>query len=73
MKTYFAAKPCKFADKEYQIGEAIPVEVIDPNRINVLLKFGTIKETEVDEPAAAPKKTQAAGTGKKNTQGKKVE
>ena len=83
MKTYVAAKSCKFADKVYQIGETVPVEVIDPNRVCALLKYGIIQETEIEEPvvaehvdepiAEAPKKTQAAGTGSKKPRGKKVE
>lgn len=50
MKTYVAAKRCRFADVEYMIGDTIPMEVINPNRINDLLAFRVITTVDVPDP-----------------------
>ena len=38
-----AKKPCKFGDRQFYIGDEIPAELIDPNRVNTLNKYGTIE------------------------------
>lgn len=39
--SYIAVKPVKF-DRQYAIGEEIPVSVVDPTRANDLIKMGLI-------------------------------
>ena len=46
MKIYIAAKPCTFGDQRYVIGEKIPAEYVDPNRVNTLVKIGVIQVVE---------------------------
>ena len=41
---YYANKPCKFAGKEYLIGDIIPVEALVPSRIEALKSAGIITE-----------------------------
>lgn len=39
---YKANKPCKFGDRQFYIGDEIPEELIDKNRVKTLVKYGTI-------------------------------
>lgn len=45
-----AKRPCKFGYRQFYVGDEIPAELIDPNRVNTLIKYGTIES--VPEPAA---------------------
>lgn len=49
MKKIISAKRQKFGDRDYCIGEEIPAEVIDPNRIPALLKLGRISTVDVPD------------------------
>jgi len=51
MKIYIAAKPCTFGDQRYVIGEKIPAEYVDPNRVNTLVKIGVIQVVEEPDQA----------------------
>ncbi len=52
MEKYISRKPCKFGDRQFIIGEEVPVDLIDPSRVNVLKKYGVIETIEVlDAPA----------------------
>lgn len=52
MKKYFAKKPCRFADKDYYIGEEIPADAVLPERENALVKYGTISVVDAADPEA---------------------
>lgn len=39
---YKANKPCKFGDRQFYIGDEIPEDLIDQNRVKTLVKYGTI-------------------------------
>lgn len=63
MKIYVAAKRCRFADVEYKIGDTIPTEVINPNRVNDLLAFKVIKAVDVPDPRMPKDETPDAKQG----------
>lgn len=56
---YRAKKPCRFGGRQFYVGDEIPAELIDPNRVNTLVKYGTI--VSVPEAASEP---PAAETGR---------
>ena len=56
MKKYYAKKPCRFGNSTYIIGDEIPANEIDPNRVKALVKYGVISEDDV--PDEQPAKTQ---------------
>lgn len=39
---YKANKPCRFGEKQFYVGDEIPAELIDENRVKTLVKYGTI-------------------------------
>lgn len=61
---YKAAKPCKFGNQQYYVGDEIPAELIDPNRVKTLVKYGTI--AYVPEPPESPSEP-TDGDGGTNT------
>ena len=52
---YKANKPCKFGDRQFFIGDVIPEELIDKNRVKTLVKYGTI----LNVPDTAPELLKA--------------
>ena len=70
---YKAARPCRFGGRQFYAGDEIPEELIDPNRVKALTKYGTI--AYVPEPPESPPEApasegdtntrQEAGNGKK--------
>ena len=63
MKKYVSQKPCKFGDKRFNIGEEIPADLVAPDRVPALLKYGVI--VTVDAP---DEQKPAAATGGKKAQ-----
>ena len=53
---YKANKPCKFGDRQFYIGDEIPEELIDQNRVKTLVKYGTI--LNVPDAASEPPKAE---------------
>ena len=53
---YKANKPCKFGDRQFYIGDEIPEELIDQNRVKTLVKYGTI--LNVPDAASEPLKAE---------------
>lgn len=51
MKKYISAKRQRFGGCEFCVGEEIPTQLIDTNRVPVLLQLGRI--LTVDAPAAS--------------------
>lgn len=52
---YIAKKPCRFADKQFFIGEQIPDELVAPERAGILVKYGLIEYAE-EKPVITPNK-----------------
>ena len=50
---YIAQKPITLGEKTYAIGETIPDEAIDPNRVKPLTNYGYIKNAP-ETPHTAP-------------------
>ena len=53
---YKANKPCKFGDRQFYIGDEIPEELIDQNRVKTLIQYGTI--LNVPDAASEPPKAE---------------
>ena len=78
MKAYMAGKPCSFGGKRYMIGDTIPTEYIDPDRVNALTKYGTIRSVDVPDPepeqateTEQPENTEQATETEKPVEGAK--
>lgn len=56
-----AAKPCNFGERQFFVGDEIPADLIDPNRVKTLVKYGTI--INVPEPPEMPPEAPADTTG----------
>ena len=63
MKKYLSQKPCRFGDRQFIIGEEIPPDLIEPERVPALLKYGTIVTVDVPD-----EQKPAAATGGKKAQ-----
>lgn len=64
---YKANKPCKFGDRQFYIGDEIPEELIDQNRVKTLIQYGTI--LNVPDAASEPPKAETGtntSTGAEN-------
>lgn len=52
MKIYTCAKPCTIGGQRFIIGDAVPGELIAPEREKALVKYGVLAVSEAVQPAA---------------------
>ena len=53
---YKANKPCKFGVRQFYIGDEIPEELIDQNRVKTLVKYEII--TNIPDAVSEPPKAE---------------
>lgn len=58
---YVAMKPCRFAGRNFRIGESIPDELVHPGAAKNLLKMGVIAAQETEGAPAAAGQTMSGG------------
>ena len=61
-----ANRPCKLGGRQFYVGDEIPAELIDPSRVNTLIKYGTIESVP-----EAPSELSAAVVGTNTSPGTK--